>query len=108
MSAAVLLFALTFVWQALKPLRGFFAIMAVIYLVTTVVDPWVLRSASWQGILEGAFPLGTLFGERVLIALEALIVVAALFLLGLKQRDAFLTTGNLAAPVGDVSLPGNK
>jgi membrane protease YdiL (CAAX protease family) len=39
-------------------------------------------------------------GHRVLLVLRASIVVAALFLMGVKRRDAFLVVGSLNAPVG--------
>ena len=106
--ASILFFALTFVWPALVPLRGFFVVMGVIFLVTTLLDPWIARSAAWQSIFEGAAPLIVLFGERVLIAIEALIVLGALFLMGLKRRDVFLTTGDLNAPVDGKSMNARK
>jgi membrane protease YdiL (CAAX protease family) len=72
--------------------------MGVIYLATTLFDPWVTGSAAWQGFFSGASPLAALFGQRVLLVLEALIVLAALFLMGVKRQDAFLTPGDLNAP----------
>ena len=106
--AAALFFAATFVWRTLAPLRGYFAVMGVILLATTVFDPWVSGSAAWQNLFAGGNPLVDLLGQRVVIALSAVIVVAALLLMGYTRREAFLTTGELTAPVKGFRLPGRE
>jgi membrane protease YdiL (CAAX protease family) len=104
----ILFFAFTFVLPALMPLRGFYAVMGIILLVTTVLDPRILQSGVWQKLFAGTHPMVTMFGERALIAGETLIVLAALFLIGSTRREAFLTTGDLNAPVEGLRLPGRK
>jgi membrane protease YdiL (CAAX protease family) len=103
-----LLFALTIVWQTLRPMRGYIAIMGIILLVTSVGDPWISQSSLWQRIFAGASPIVILFGERALIAVEALVVLAAVLLMGVKRRDAFLAIGKLNAPVQGLPVPGRK
>ncbi len=104
--AAVLLFAATYVWRSLAPLRNFFAVMAAIFLATTVFDPWLSGSVVWGYLFAEANPLVALFSERVVIAMSAVIVVAALIAMGYKRREIFLTTGELNAPVEGLRLPG--
>lgn len=106
--AAFLLFASTFVWRALAPLRGFFAVMAVILLVTTAFNPWVSQLAAWQDLFTGSSPLVAVFGDRVLITIDTLIVLAVLYIMGLRRRDAFLTAGDLNAPAGELRFSGRK
>lgn len=104
--AAALLFAATYVWRGLAPLRSFFAVMAVIYLATTVFDPWLSGSAVWGYLFADANLLVALFSERVVIAISAVIVVAALLAMGYRRREIFLTTGELNAPVEGLRFPG--
>ncbi len=98
--AALLLVAASTAWQALRPLRGYFIIMGLIMLLDFVVNPWVIQSALVQNMLSGQPEIVSVLAHRVLLVLRASIVVAALFLMGVKRRDAFLTLGNLSAPVG--------
>lgn len=107
-AGAVLFVASTYAWRSLAPLRGFFAVMGVIFLATTVFDPWVSGSAAWGYIFSGGNPLVDLFGQRVAIAMSAVIVMAALLTLGWKRREIFLTVGELNAPVEGLRLPGLK
>ncbi len=107
-AAALLLFASTFLWRALAPLRGFFAVMAVILLVTTTFNPWVSQLAAWQDLFMDSSPLVAVFGDRVLIIIDTLIVLAVLFVMGLRRRDAFLTAGDLNAPAAEFRFPGRK
>lgn len=104
--AAVLLVALAFAWSTLKPLRAFFTVMLAIFLVTTALEPAIVQSAAWQRLVAEASPMVTLFGERALIALEALLVLSVLFLMGFKRQDAFLVIGNLNAPAAGIRSPG--
>lgn len=101
-SVALLLFTVSLVWHPLAPLRSFFAVMTVLFLVTTVLDPWVSGTAAWQSLIVGASPLVALFAERLLIAIEAIIVLVLLLVMGWKRRDVFLTAGDLNAPAGGV------
>ncbi len=98
--AALLLVAASSAWQALRPLRGYFIIMGLIMLLDSVINPWVIQSALVRNMLSGQPEIVSVLAHRVLLVLRASIVVAALFLMGIKRRDAFLTLGNLSAPVG--------
>lgn len=103
---ALLLVAMTFVWHALKPLRSFFVTMLVILVLTTVFDRLVVQSVIWERLVAGRSPLAVLFAERALIAVEALVVLGAVLLMGYRRRDVFLAVGDLNAPVAGVRLPG--
>jgi membrane protease YdiL (CAAX protease family) len=105
---AVVLLTATFVSESLRPLRSYFAVLGVILLLTTVLDPWVSQSAFWQGLFAGASPVVDLLSERLLIALSALLVLGVLFLFGYRRREVFLEAGDLDAPVSGLSLPGRS
>jgi membrane protease YdiL (CAAX protease family) len=95
---AALLFAATFVWQSMKPLRSYFVVMGVIYL-WTVLDTFVRGTAVWQNLMTGQPEMVMIFGDRVLLLLNAFLIIAVLILMGTKRRDVFLAVGNLNAPV---------
>jgi membrane protease YdiL (CAAX protease family) len=96
---AALLFAATFVWQSLKPLRAYFVVIGVIYL-WTVVDSLIRQTAAWQNWMAGQPEMMVIFGDRVLLVLNTIIVIAALFIMGAKRQDVFLVVGHLNAPLG--------
>lgn len=108
LGAAVLLVMATFAWPALKPLRGYFAIMGVILLVTAGISPLITESAIWQRLVAGQSPMVALFADKALLALLTLVVLVAVLLMGVGRRDAFLTPGNLTAPVRGLALPGGR
>jgi len=96
---AALLFAATYIWQGIRPLRGYFLVIGVIWLLAGL-DPFVRQTALWQNLFVGRGEMVALLGDRVLLVLQAFIVIAALFLIGAKKQDVFLEVGNLKAPVG--------
>lgn len=97
---AVLLWFITYVWRPLQPLRGYFLIMGGILLVAFVLDPVVKGTVVWKNLFSNASSMVILFGERILLILESLIVVSILFLMGMSRKQAFLTVGDLRAPLG--------
>ena len=97
---AGLLFAVTYVWQVLRPLRGYFIIMGMILLMGFWVDPFIRQTTAWRNLFAGQSQMIIVFGDRVLLLLRTSIVLAALFWIGIKPREAFLAVGNLKAPVG--------
>jgi len=99
-ATAILLIIGTFVWPVLKPLRAYFAIMGVIILAPFILRPLITQSSIWRGAIEGQPQMIEIFSDRVLLVLDTLIVLIALFLLGVKRREAFLALGNMRAPVG--------
>jgi membrane protease YdiL (CAAX protease family) len=103
LGAAVVLIALTFAWPVVRPLRGYFLIMAVVALLTGVLDAPLRASALWQnGFAAERGWTVSFFGERLPLVLAALVMVGVLRLMGLKRADYFLVRGDLAAPVQGV------
>lgn len=68
---AALLWAVTYVWQTLKPLRSYFLMMGAILLMAFWFDPLVKQSALWGNLLADQTALVILFGERVLLVAVA-------------------------------------
>jgi membrane protease YdiL (CAAX protease family) len=105
---AILLFTATYIWQRLRPLRAYFLVMGVIWILAGF-DPLVRQTAVWQNLFARQSEMVTLLGDRVLLVLYSFIVIATLFLMGAKRRDVFLVVGNLKAPVGgETSSPGRR
>ena len=96
---AALLFIATYIWQSLKPLRAYFSILGIIWLMTFFA-PLVNQTAIWQNLFSGRSEMVALLGDRVFLILEAFILIAALLLMGAKRQDIFLTLGDLKAPLG--------
>lgn len=99
LGAAVLLYAVTYAWSALEPLRRYFLIMATIVLVAFWMDPIVKGTALWQNTFAGQALMVSFLGERALLVVEALIVLTVALLIGMTRQELFLTVGNLRAPV---------
>jgi hypothetical protein len=107
LGSAALFFALSFVWPAARSLRRYFLIMLIILSMTGLVDPGIRGSSLWASWFGGAqSPVRTLLAERILLALETLVVIGALAAMRFRRRDYYLTTGNLNAPVGGLRIPG--
>lgn len=105
--SAALFFALSFIWQVARPLRNYFLIMFVVLGLTSLLDPLLRSSALWTSWFGGAkSPVGTLLAERVLLALEVLLVIGTLAALRYKRPAYFLTPGAVNAPVRGLHIPG--
>ncbi len=89
--------------KPIRPLRGYFLTMGAILVLVFWVDPLVRQTTAWQDLFMGQSQMVILFGERLLLILEALIVLLSLFIMGVKRREAFLAVGNLNASVGGQS-----
>ncbi len=100
---AVLLIALSLIWPLVRPLRGYFLVMAAVALFTGVLDAPLRAGALWQNwfAAERGWTI-SFFGERLPLVLAALAIVLLLRLMGLKWADFFLVKGDLAAPVQGV------
>ena len=96
---AALLFIATYIWQSLKPLRAYFSVLGIIWLMAFFA-PLVNQTAIWQNLFSGRSEMVALLGDRVFLILEAFILIAALLLMGAKRQDIFLTLGDLKAPLG--------
>lgn len=101
LGTGILLISSTFVWVALRPLRGFFVVMTAVYGATVLVNGLVRTTAwqSWFGGTETAWAI-RFFGERLGVVLIAVMVTAVLFLLGQSRRHIFLVKGNWQAATG--------
>ncbi len=101
----------TWVWPALRPVRGYVAILLAIHLVTNYLHPFLAGSTVWRGWFNapgGPWLLDT-FGDRLLKLAEALVVIAVvLFGLRTSRRDAFLARGQLDAPARRVRWLGMR
>lgn len=91
------LLALSFGWELLRPLRGFFVVMLVVY----GVEGWffgtfVSQSQPYQDAVSSSVYLA-FFGERLLRIGAVLVMLVVLLSQGLKPRDFFLRVGNLRA-----------
>lgn len=99
------LFALTYAWQALRPLRGYFLIVTMIYMVTILLS--LLQGNSiWISLFgpEKSW-LMSFFGDRLGIVLMALSLAGILALRGQTRSDYFLAWGNVNAPAAGMRLP---
>jgi membrane protease YdiL (CAAX protease family) len=99
------LFALTHVWAAVRPLRGYFLILTMIYGVTMGLSllqgtsfwmTWFGPESSW---------LALFFGDRLGVILMGLSLAGILALRGQKPREFFLSVGDLEAPAAGMRLP---
>lgn len=99
------LFAITLIWPAVRPLRGYFLILTMIYVITIVrllleqTSIWI----SWFGP-ERSWA-ASFFGDRLGIVLMALGLAGVIALLGLKRKDYFFALGNVNAPASGMRLP---
>lgn len=99
------LFALTYAWAAARPLRGYFLILTMIYVVTILLSLLQQTSSwvSWFGP-ERSWLFG-FFGDRVGIVLMGLTLAVILTVLGHTRRDYFLILGNVNARAEGMRLP---
>jgi hypothetical protein len=105
-NAAVVLVVVSSFWSRLRPLRPYFVVMLAVLALTMVVDSLVrgldiIPVAS----VDDDPSLGGLLGSRVLLAVEALVLIAIVAALGYRGRAAFMAIGDLNAPSG-LRLPG--
>lgn len=100
------LFALTYIWPALRPLRLYFLVLTLLWglpVLSSLLEQtsiWV----SWFGA-DKSWAV-RFFGERLGVVLLALSIASILGLLGQKRRDYFFALGNVAAPAIGIRWPG--
>ena len=104
-SMGTALFALTYGWQAARPLRGYFLILTLTWVLpmglsliqaTPLWISWFGPERSW---------LAYFFGDRLGIVLIALTLAGILALLGQNRKDYFIALGNVNAPAVGMHLP---
>lgn len=98
LTAAVLLLA-TFLFRTLVSLRGYFAVLGSVIVLTSIVDPLVRGSTSWQRIVSSDTPMIELLAERVLLVVLSLTVIAGLAV-AFGRRPAYLQRGDMRAAYG--------
>ena len=98
------LFGLTFVWSVMRPLRGYFLIMTMIYVVTILLS-LLQQTSTWTSWFNPEKPwLIWSFGDRLGIVLMALALAGILALLGQKRGDFFFAFGNVNAAAEGMRL----
>jgi len=99
------LVALTFLWATARPLRSYFLIMTMIYVVTNAVS-FAQQSSIWISWFgpEKTWLIRS-FGDRLGIVLMALALAGILALLGQKRGDFFLAFGDINARAEGMRLP---
>jgi len=109
-SAAIVLtgFALTFLWQAIRPLRAFFGLFMVLFgaqwlVLSRLDDVPFIRQLLVNPSFSVYMPV-----EVLLKFLVTLVIIAFLFLLKYRRQAFFLTRSDLAAPVEPVRWLGIK
>jgi membrane protease YdiL (CAAX protease family) len=102
------LVALTYIWEGVRPLRGYFLILTMIY-VFTVLLSLLGQTSIWISWFGPDRPwLASFFGERLGVVLLALGLAGTLALLGQKRGDYFLAIGNLNASAVGMRFPGKE
>ena len=110
----LVIFSLTLVRQKLKPLRGFVAILLIIFFFgfgggwQFGIIPFIRESAlwiSWEGQVSWA--LSAVVYHLIRLS-PALAILSFLLLKGRKRQDFFLTKGKIDAPVEPSRLIGMK
>lgn len=99
---------LSLAWKALRPLSGYFVLLAAILAADELLRPLVAASAVWQGWFgpDRASLFWSSLGPQLLRLLMSLAVWLVLVLLGLKRSDYFLVKGRLNAPAEPVRWLG--
>lgn len=105
----LVLAVLSFAWPALRALRAYFVVLAVIYLASELFFRFS-RLEWWQQTFHysGATFSVTMLGEQGIRLAIALALIATLLLLGFRRADFFLVKGQLDAPVTPVRWMGLK
>ncbi len=102
------LIALTYLWQAVRPLRGYFLVLTMIYVITVGLS-LLNQTSLWISWFGPERPwLTGFFGERLGVVLMALTLAGVLALMGQKRRDYFLVLGDVNAPASGIRLPGRE
>lgn len=107
-SVGIFMFVLSFMWNTIRVLRGYFLIMTVVLSITTLLDPAMRESTVWENFISNSSPMIKLLGERVIIFIEALLVILVLLLITQSRYDFFLVKGQPESPAVGVNWLGKK
>jgi membrane protease YdiL (CAAX protease family) len=103
------LIALTFLWSLIQPLRRYFLMLTLIWVVTELLILLTTRNPIWLGWFGSDKPwVVSFFGERLFVVLLALLLAAVLLVLGQRRQDFFLTVGELNARVAGLQWLGTN
>jgi len=101
-------FGLTFLWQAIRPLRSFFGLLVVLVAAQWLVYTQVDRLPFYQSWLHNPSFNVYMLAEQSLRLMVTLAVIAVLFAVKKKASAFFLIKGDTAAPVEPVNWLGAK
>lgn len=101
--------AVTWVWPAVKPLRGLVLALLAFSVGGSLIIPFVEESAAWSNWVQqaswGVWLVATLGIRLIIVALMALTLIGS----GIGRRELFLVRGNPSAPAQPTRLlPGLK
>jgi hypothetical protein len=103
------LFALTFVWKTVRPLRGFFLIALAMGLLPALATALIVNTSLGASLFDGSRFLSSQAGALVWKAIVSLAMFGLLLAMGLKRRQFFLVKGDLDGPSAHTRLlPGMK
>jgi len=93
------LWAVTWVWPTVKPLRGFLLALLAFWVGALLIQPFVFDRAAWSNWMQqaswGIWLVADRLEERlILVALMALTLIGS----GIGRRELFLVRGNPSAP----------
>jgi len=92
------LWAVTWVWPTVKPLRGFVLALLAFWVALFLIIPFVEESAAWSNWVQqaswGVWLVATLGIRLIIVALMALTLIGS----GIGRRELFLVRGNPSAP----------
>ena len=107
--AGAALVALTFFWPLIQPLRRYFLMLTLIWVITKLLELLTAQNAIWLGWFGSDKPwVISFFGERLFGVLLALILAGVLLALGQRREEFFLRIGELNAPVGGLQWLGRN
>jgi membrane protease YdiL (CAAX protease family) len=103
------LWAVTWVWSAAKPLRGFVLVLLALWVGALLVEPFVFERAAWSNWIQqaswGVWVVADRLEDRlILVALMALTLIGS----GIGRRELFLVRGNPSASAQPARLLQGK
>lgn len=93
-------------WRPVRPLRDFFVVMLAFVALTWATPRVDLTWGPLQSLFGGTAFDARMQAEQTAKLVAALGMIGVLFLLGYRRRTAFLTRGNLRAPITPVPVLG--
>ena len=99
---------MTFLWDAIRPLRSFFVLFLVLVVVEWVVYTQIAELSMYKTWLANPSFNVYMLANQSLRLIVTLVLIAVLFLLKKSREKFFLVKGNTQAEVEPVSLLGIK